>query len=58
MLSKLSLILAARAGIVIFDECAGFATFVVSTATGAIIRHVGARRLRIRFPLGAVRLHS
>jgi hypothetical protein len=46
-----------RAGIVNFDQCAGFFDFVGSTATGAVIHHVGARRLRIGFPLGALRLH-
>jgi hypothetical protein len=47
-----------RTGIVVFDECAGFSTFVGSTATGAGTRHSGARRLRIGLSLGGVRLHS
>jgi hypothetical protein len=47
-----------RAGIIIFDECAGFSIFVGSTATDSSSDHVGARRLRVGFPLGGVRLHS
>jgi hypothetical protein len=45
-------------GIVISDECAGCSNFFGSTATGTNVHHVGAQRLRIGFPLGAVRLHS
>ena len=47
-----------RAGVVVFDECAGFSIFVGSTATDSSSDHVGARRLRVRLPLGGVRLHS
>ena len=47
-----------RAGIVIVDERARVLDFVGSTATGAVIHHIGARRLWIGLPLGALRLHS
>jgi hypothetical protein len=47
-----------RVGVVIFDDCAGVSISVGWTATNRSSHHVGAPRLRIRLPLGGVRLHS